>query len=111
MNGTDLGAFLGTVSILITLFIFGYLYNQWIEKIGNKIEGFVWLSVVFGVAVTQAFVGALDVILGWNAFFLGILAYCASGAWMVIGAIIRHIDDRDRARKAASDVVTEKMAE
>lgn len=111
MNGTDLGTLLGTVSILITLFTFGYFYNQWIEKLGNKIEGFVWLSVVFGVAVTQAFVGALDVILGWNAFFLGILAYCASGAWMVVGAIVRFIEDRERARKAAQDVTSEKMAQ
>ena len=41
MNGTDLGAVLATMSILITLFVFGYFYNQWVEKLGNKIEGFV----------------------------------------------------------------------
>lgn len=111
MNGNDLGTVLGTVSILITLFVFGRIYNQWIEKLGNKIEGFVWLTVVFGVVITQAFVGALDVMLDWNAFFLGMMAYAASGTWMVAGAIIRYLDDRDRARKAARDVVTEKMAE
>lgn len=111
MNGTSLGSILGTMFILITLFIFGYFYNLWIEKLGNKVEGFVWLEVIGGVAVTQIFVGFLDVLLGWNAFFLGMMAYCASGAWMVAGAIIRYVDDRDRARKAARDVVEEKMAE
>lgn len=110
MNGTGLGDVLGVVFVLVLLALFGYFYDREITRLGNQIEGFVWLSVVIGVFVTLIAMGILDVLLNWNSFFIGFIAYAASGSPMVCGAIIRFLDERDRARKAALDVIEETMA-
>jgi hypothetical protein len=89
------------LNILLLLFIFGYLFDKSITKMGNRTEGFSWLMVVVGVAVTQIGVGALDMLLDWNALFLGALAYLASGLPMIRGAIKRHAEEQQRAIKAA----------
>jgi len=110
-NGNDLSTFLSVVFILLILFVFSFFFNRYIQQLGNKIEGFVWLEVVIGTLVTLGGIGALDEILDWNAFFIGCLAYAASGSPMIWGAVMRFIDEQNRARKAAADDTEETLAE
>jgi heme A synthase len=91
------------LNVLLLLFLFGYLFDKNITKMGNKTEGFSWLMVVLGVAVTQLGVGVLDMLLDWNALFIGALAYVASGLPMIRGAIKRHAEEQQRAIKAAKN--------
>ncbi len=87
MNGSTFGAVSAVVNILLVLFIFGFLYNRWIESLGAHGEGWSWLQVVGGVFVTLVGTGLLDLFLDWNAFFVGFLAFAASGAPMAYGAL------------------------
>lgn len=103
MNGMQSGQLSESINILLALVVFGYLYNLKIERLGHKGEGWEWLMVVIGVGVTQIGVGVLDMILGWNAFLLGLMAYAASGLPMIWGAVTRFVDAHDRARKAIHD--------
>ena len=100
MNGIESGRLSEISNVLLVLLIFGYLYNQKIEGLGHKGDGWQWLMVVIGVGVTQIGVGVLDVILGWNAFLLGLMAYSASRLPMIWGAVTRYVEAHDRARKA-----------
>jgi heme A synthase len=103
MNGIDYGRLSVIINILLLLFIFSYFFNKKIESLGHNTEGWTWLTVVIGVGVTQVGVGLLDLVLNWNAFYIGILAYTASGSPMIYGALLRYIEKRERARKAMSD--------
>ena len=103
MKGIDFGQVSVITNILFLLFLFAYFFNKRIEKMGHAAEGWTWLHVVIGVGVTQIGIGLLDLILNWNAFFIGMLAYAASGAPMIYGAVARHIEERERARKAMHD--------
>jgi heme A synthase len=100
MNGFDYGQLSVITNIWLVLFIFGYFYNMKVNQLGHRAEGWVWLEVVIGVIVTQIGIGCLDVVLNWNAFYLGILAYTASGLPMIAGAVKRYLEDHERARKA-----------
>lgn len=91
------------LNILLFLLIFGYCYNKKVNELGHRAEGWVWLEVVVGVIVTQVFIGLLDIILDWNAFFIGMMAYTASGLPMIGGAFVRYLEDRERARKAMQE--------
>ena len=91
------------INILIALSILSYHFNQRIEDAGHRKEGWDWLLVVIGVFYTQAAVGLLDLLLDWNAFFIGMLAYAASGAPMAYGAHRRHKDMQQRADKALNE--------
>lgn len=97
------GQIAGVLLILIVLFLLSHYFNKWIEHSGNKIEGLDWLLVVIGVTYTQAAVGLLDILLDWNAFFIGMLAYAASGFEMIRGAMRRDRDAVARARKALNE--------
>ena len=88
------------INILLFLLIFGYYYNKKVNELGHRAEGWVWLEDVIGVIVTQLGIGLLDIILDWNAFFIGMMAYTASGLPMIVGAFARYLEDRERARKA-----------
>lgn len=104
MNGPISGQVWGVAAILAALFMISHFYNKGIENAGNAIEGWDWLLVVIGVTYTQAAVGLLDLLLpGWNAFFLGMLAYTASGFEMIRGAYLRNRETRERARKALNE--------
>ena len=98
--GNVFGEISVVINILLLLFIFGYFYNQKVNQLGHRAEGWVWLEVVIGVIVTQLGIGLLDTILSWNAFFIGMMAYTASGLPMIGGAFVRYLEDRERARKA-----------
>ncbi len=103
MNGSTFGAVSVAVNILLALFLFGFFYNRWIEGLGARGEGWSWLQVVGGVFVTLIGIGLLDLLLPWNAFFLGLMAFTASGAPMAYGARRRHQDALSRAEKAIKE--------
>jgi heme A synthase len=101
--GMGLGQHSEGINILLLLVIFWYLFDKMITKMGFKAEGYSWLMVVFGVVVTQIGAGMLDLILNWNALFVGGLAYTASGLPIIRGAILRHLEEKERAHKAAQN--------
>jgi hypothetical protein len=103
MNGTSFGQLSVSANILLALLIFGYFYNKKIESLGHKAEGWTWLQVVIGVGVTQIGAGLLDLVLGWNAFYIGALANFASGLPMITGAVLRHWESRERLEKAIKE--------
>lgn len=100
MNGIDLGTLSVTLNILTGLFIFAYFYDRKIASLGAKGEGWAWFQVVIGVAVTLVAIGLLDVVLPWNAFFIGLMAFTVSGTPMSYGAYQRHREAEARAHKA-----------
>src|SRR5690349_15302718 len=83
INGMYFGSISGALVILLSLLITSYFFNREIEKEGNRLEGWDWLLVVIGVTYTQVGIGLLDILLDWNAFFIGMLAYSVSGFPMV----------------------------
>jgi hypothetical protein len=103
MNGFDYGRFSVILNILLLLFAFAFFFNKKVEQMGHNAEGWVWMQVVIGTCVTQICVGLLDLLLDWNAFFIGMLAYAVSGAPMIYGAVCRHLEAWGRARKAMNE--------
>lgn len=92
MFGHDSGAIM---AMAVALFAFGFAYNKliaWIER-NHYDEGFTSLFVVVGVMVTLGAVALLDV----NAAGLVLVAFAASGFWMVVGGWGRYV----KARRAA----------
>lgn len=103
MNGLIFGKLSDTLSILLVLLVASYMFDQQITKAGTRAEGQSWKLVVIGVFYTQLAIGLLDVILGWNAFFLGMLAYTVSGFPMIYGAHKRNQDMQQRADRALKE--------
>lgn len=82
--------------IMGALFVFGFFYNLligWLERNGYD-EGYTAILVVVGVGVTVAAYAVLDVIAALEI----VLAFSASGFWMVIGSWWRHVQARRRAQ-------------
>jgi hypothetical protein len=91
-SGSDSGAIWVTA---VSLIIFGYVYNRIIDRLHRDgfNDGFVWLEVVFGTAVT---IGAAGFTIGWANVALVLVYFACSGLFMAIGDIWRHV----RARRA-----------
>ena len=100
LNGMSFGQLSAIVNVLLALLILSWCFNRYIEKAGASIEGWDWLLVAIGVTYTQMAVGLLDLLLPWNAFYLGMLAYSVSGFPMIRGAYLRHKETHARAKKA-----------
>ena len=90
--GSQSGAIWVTFGALIT---FGYLYNEAINYAHRQgfNDGYTWLEVVVGVAVT---ITAAGFTVGWHNVILMLLYFIASGLFMSGGDIWRHV----RARRA-----------
>ena len=108
MNGALLGAF--SVLIYGALLIFGWWFNQQVEKWGSDADGFTWLLVVVGTLVTLAGIGLLGLVLDWNAGLLGLSAFAASGFFMCYGAVRRYVNLRNRLKDLARNDAPKTLA-
>jgi len=79
--------------MLVALFLFGLAYNSWIERLGERKDGYIALFVAAGVFATLAGVAVVDL----RAAALALAAFAASGIPMIIGDISRTIHRRDAA--------------
>lgn len=94
--GNDFGSNSGAIWVTAVLLIaFGYVYNRIIDKLHRDglNDGYVWLEVVVGVAIT---VGAAGFTIGWFNAALMFGYFACSGLFMAVGDIWRHV----RARRA-----------
>jgi hypothetical protein len=99
MIGIDSGNISGIILTLGLLFGFGIGFNAIIERMGQDAEGFVWLEVTIGVLVTLMGVGVLDALINWNAAFIALLAFAASGSPMIVGDVNRYVKARRRLKE------------
>lgn len=109
MNRIENGAL--SALILAGLAAFGWWFNRQVERIGADADGFIWLLVVIGNAVTLAGIGLLDLVLDWNAGLIGLLAFAASGLCMVCGAVQRYVTRRRRLVEMARNDAKKTLAE
>lgn len=88
--------------ILGALFAFGALYNLlvgWMQENGYD-EGYTSFLVVVGVGATVAAYAAIDLTAAFEFF----LMFVASGCWMIVGDVWRHM----KARKHSEDLARRK---
>lgn len=98
MSGASTGLIVGVYAVLL---LFGVGYNlliAWMER-KRYLHGFTAFAVVAGVLVTLAGVALVN----WQAALLVLGAFCASGAPMVIGSIIRYVKEREAVIQALRD--------
>jgi len=98
--GTSLGTQSGAIWVTaVSLLVFGYAYNllvNWLHRNGFD-DGFTWLEVVFGVAIT---VMAAGFTIGWGNVALVFIYFVCSGLFMAAGDINRYV----QARKKENDL-------
>lgn len=82
-------------AILAALVFFGIAYNGWIAQMGRRKDGYAGLLVAAGVIVTLLGVALID----WRAAALCLAAFVASGTPMLIGDILRSIQEREEAAR------------
>lgn len=100
--GTVFGTNLGAIAVTaVALLLFGSAYNWLVAELTRRgyADGYVWLEVVIGVAVTVIAAGAT---IGWPAALLLAIYFSASGLPMALGDIWRHV----KARRAEHDETT-----
>ena len=90
------------LGVLSALLLSSVLYNryvvEWMERQGY--DGWTWLQVFFGVAMTIAFGGVLY---GWVFACQMFLLFAASGTPMIVGAIWRREKRIKRALEMANE--------
>lgn len=93
-------------SILGALFLFGVLYNAFVEWLEDRHlhEGYVSYLVVFGSAVT---ITASIPIIGTQAAIKIFKCFCASGMPMVLGSCHRHQMNEDKKNVAFGKLFAE----
>lgn len=92
-SGEFLNTFVQDLHVLIpvsaaavaVLFIFSLLYNGWMDKLGDKKDGYTALLVALGNAVTLGVVAVFS----WKAALLVALAFAIDGSAMIYGDIRR----------------------
>lgn len=77
----------------LALLIFGFIYNLVVHAVSRRglNEGYVWLEVVIGVAVTLI---AAGFIIGWLNVAVLLLLFAASGLFPAGGDIHRYVQAR-----------------
>lgn len=86
------------IASLISLLIFGILYNWLVARWERKgyTEGYLSLIVALGVGITLAGLAWVS----WQAALMGLIGFVFSGTPMILGSISRHIHARECAMKA-----------
>jgi hypothetical protein len=80
-------------AVLFGLLMFGLVYNELVQRIGRRKEGYTSLLVVGGVLITLGGVALVS----WQCAVLTLSAFAASGLPMTLGSIYRHIRSREQA--------------
>lgn len=83
---------------IIFLFLFGLFFNLVtgrLQKAGFA-EGYTWLLVVVGTAVTLI---AAGILLGWEIFLVLLALFAASGSPMAAGDIYRYWQARKKEQE------------
>jgi hypothetical protein len=84
------------------LFIFGAAYNAavtWLNRRGMT-EGYTWLLVAIGTAVTLLASGP---VIGWDNVIRLFILFVASGAFMAGGDIYRYLHNKAAENKSKRD--------
>lgn len=97
--GNDLGAIAATA---VFLFAFGIGFNWLVLQLSRRgySDGYTWLLVVVGVAVT---VIAAGFTIGWTAVLLLFVYFAASGLPMALGDIWRKVQAEAVERRERHD--------
>jgi mannose/fructose/N-acetylgalactosamine-specific phosphotransferase system component IID len=98
--GIDSGRIPG---VLIALLLFGVVYNfivTWIIRQGYD-EGYTWMFVIGGVAVTLGGVA----LIASQAALLTLLAFACSGLPMALGSWWRYVQRRQAGQNAQREVL------
>lgn len=93
-----IGQVSGLFPVLLGLFVFGMGYNlvvAWLIHHGYD-EGYVWVLVIGGVAITLVGLAILDLL----AALLALATFASSGLPMAVGAWWRHVRVRQAAQEA-----------
>lgn len=78
--------------VLVSLLLFGVLYNRLMDWLDRRKDGYTSLLVAGGVLVSLAGVAVIS----WQAAGLSLLAFAASGLPMIIGEAVRYVRRRDK---------------
>lgn len=76
------------------LVMFGLFYNGLMDRLRDR-SGYTSIFVSGGVIVTLAGVA----IINWQAALLTLCAFACSGLPMIIGSMLRHMQEQEQARK------------
>ena len=90
-------------AVLFGLTCFGLAFTTFVQRLGDRKDGYTSLLVVAGVLVTLAGVALIY----WPAAVLSGAAFVASGLPMIVGDIWQHI----KAREAAIKLLKERRDE
>ena len=97
--------YLGVVSVLFGLFIFGLAFNQGVAwaKPRGYLEPYLAFWVAAGCGATLIGVGIVDTLVSWNAGLIGLVCFAASGAPMMVGDMARYVRTVQREKEAWRD--------
>jgi hypothetical protein len=84
-----------TVAAVVILFGFSLLYNGWMDKLGDKKDGYTAILVGLGDTFTLVIVAVFS----WKAALIVFLAFVIDGAAMIYGDIRRSSQRREEQAK------------
>lgn len=92
--------------VLVTygaLFFVGFAYNAFVHFMQESgyAEGYTSILVIGGVSFTLAGLAIVDL----HAASMALWAFAASGFWMVVGSMYRHIQHRENGKRGIRDEV------
>lgn len=100
-HATINGTATGVIAVVIGLAMFGYFYNQAVDryKPHGYLEPYTSLWVAAGVLVTLAGLAILDLLVDWNAGIQAVVCFTASGFPMIVGDGKRYVKSIQRERE------------
>lgn len=90
----------------MALILFGFFYNQVVDRLGEKQEGYTSLLVVCGVIVNLI---ALAAVYGLGAALVSALFFTCSGGPMIAGEVMRSLRKKAHARKVLDETLERRL--